>query len=172
MPIAPKDDFDSIASTTTTLSGSRKRVYDKEKSLPPFPASGLKKMSANSSRTEGIGCSSAAAAATRKYAFPRTGMFSSTSSASASIFLSPSAVLSSLPSPSVHQAARAGGDRPPVPVPKSFSSSTVAAPFAWCRDRAAETENRDWNGLLHKFVLIGLEDMSSDGTLVDVGALR
>ncbi|KAF8956000.1 hypothetical protein BDZ97DRAFT_1764215 [Flammula alnicola] len=55
MPITPKYDFDSIASTTTTLSVSRQRVYDKEKSLPPLPASGLK-MSSNSSRTEGIGC--------------------------------------------------------------------------------------------------------------------
>ncbi|KAF8963481.1 hypothetical protein BDZ97DRAFT_1820116 [Flammula alnicola] len=129
MPTTPKDDFESIASTTTLVSGSKKRVYDKEKSLPPLPAGGLKKTPSNSSRTEGVGSGSAAAAATGKYAFPRARTFSSASSASASTPLSPSAVLSSLPSPSVRplqlprQAARVGGDRPAVPVPSVLSTS-------------------------------------------------
>ncbi|KAF8958541.1 hypothetical protein BDZ97DRAFT_1923559 [Flammula alnicola] len=109
MPTTLKDDFKSIALTMTPVSGSKKRVYDKEKSLPPLPAGGLKKMPSNSSRTQVVSSGSAAGAATGKYAFPRAQTFSSTSSASTP--LSPSAVLSPLPSPSVrplqlpHQAA-------------------------------------------------------------------
>ncbi|KDR74606.1 hypothetical protein GALMADRAFT_227102 [Galerina marginata CBS 339.88] len=129
MPSTPKDTEQHLlsSSSTTPIAGSKFRSeYNKDKTLPPLPPGGLKKMPSHPrmdpTTTTGIAGS--------KIAFPRARTFSSTSSASAS---TQSHGVPSSASPAVRplqlprQAARAG-DRAAVPVPSvlslSLSSST------------------------------------------------
>ena len=149
MPVTPKDIFNPAAPPMM----SSTRGMNKEKSLPPLPAGGLKKKSSGSLQRSIIsnGKSSTTAAGgtslngTGKYAFPssRIRTFSSSTSTStpspsspipptAAAILSPSSsavtikpnIVRPLQLPRQTTARVVGGDRPAVPVP----SPTINSP--------------------------------------------
>ena len=149
MPSTPKDIFNPAAPPMM----SSTRGLNKEKSLPPLPAGGLKKKSSGNLQRSIIsnGKSSTATTAgggtslngTGKYAFPssRIRTFSSSTSTStpspsspiptAAAIISPSSsaatikpnVVRQLQLPRQTTTARVGGDRPAVPVPSPTINS-------------------------------------------------
>ncbi|KAF5325457.1 hypothetical protein D9619_009524 [Psilocybe cf. subviscida] len=144
MPTTPKD-TDSLSSAGATQTSfpvstpGQKLMYNKNKSLPPLPAGGLKKTpSAASSKSTGSSAIANTASTSTvtfaaptptpsagpasKFAFPRARTFSATASQSASPAGSTSPVVRPLQLPR-HAGARVNGDRAAVPVPSIPSLS-------------------------------------------------
>ena len=155
MPSTPKDIFNPAAPPMMS-STRRMSVLNKEKSLPPLPAGGLKKRSSGNlqrSITSNSKSSTTTTTAgnslngTGKYAFPsssRIRTFSCTSTASTSTpstspiptsaVLSPSSsavtikpTVRPLQLPRQNSTTRVGGDRPAVPVPSPTLSPPLPA---------------------------------------------
>lgn len=135
MPLTPRDiDHSTATASTTKALSEKKSLYDKEKSLPPLPAGGLKKMPSHARIDAGTG------AGATKIAFPRARTFSSTSTTAASSSVGAIASPSSAAVRPLQLPRQAGltrgttGDRPAVPVPSvlalssSGSRSSLRAP--------------------------------------------
>ncbi|PPQ90507.1 hypothetical protein CVT25_014189 [Psilocybe cyanescens] len=124
MPLTPRDLDPSTTTTSIAKALSEKKaVYDKEKSLPPLPAGGLK-MPSHARMDGGAGASAT------KIAFPRARAFSSmattpaSSSAAAAAASSSSTVVRPLQLPRQAGLTRGTtGDRPAVPVPSVLALS-------------------------------------------------
>ncbi|KAF9471885.1 hypothetical protein BDN70DRAFT_925951 [Pholiota conissans] len=162
MPATPRDEDDASMTTTTTSMGvgavKKRSTWDKEKTLPPLPPGGLKKMpstphldNAKAGVAGGVGGAGVGTPAASRYAFPRARTFSSASrssahstSASTPHTPAPASVLAPT-SPKVRplQLPRArvtngggGGDRAAVPVPSvsmlahSTSRGSLRSPSA------------------------------------------
>ena len=138
MPITPKDIFDPGA--PPLLSSTRGMTINKDKSLPPLPAGGLKTKSSGNLRaamsngTSTTNTSSSTATTTLngsgKYAFPRTRTFSSTSAASTSPVISVTSTSTAIPGPSsiIPSSSSSTTIKPivrPLQLPRQITRSTV-----------------------------------------------